>query len=230
MRFGVAVPRPAVPCYRLPADASEPSASAPGTLVLALLAAFAFGLNGARSGWGTVSLYHEPINPAVAAQGFSDEADRAAIVSRVEAYLHALDAAKARGWPLGVATLLLGTAAMLVFALRAFAVEQRGTRGPRAAGPRSGRGQRPHARPHARRHRRGSASPRGELRGEHPRAEPRPEASRRDHAGTAEAMFRIATPLSLALHLLGSALVVFALTRPRARAFFDPAAAAVRER
>ncbi len=47
---------------------------------------------------------------------------------------------------------------------------------------------------------------------------------------TADSMLRVATPVSLVLHLLGSALIVVALTRRRSRDFFDPAAAAVRER
>jgi hypothetical protein len=200
----------------------------PWYLVLALLAALAFGLNGARGGWGTVALYHEPINPAVAAQGFSDEADRAAIVSRVEAYLHALDAAKSRGWPLGVATLLLGTATML-FAMRAFS----GSSAARAALVQLVLAQ---AGVNALTHVAMRDVIQADLRVLEANEaanihEQIPDPKRADEAmRTAEAMFRVATPLSLALHLLGSALVVFALTRPRARAFFDPATAAVRER
>ncbi|HEY4015390.1 MAG TPA: hypothetical protein VGM06_18725 [Polyangiaceae bacterium] len=200
----------------------------PWYLVLALLAALVFGANGARSGWGTVALYHEPINAAAATQGLSDEADRAAVVSRVEAYLHVLDAEKARGWPLGVATLLLGTAT-LFFAMRAFG----GSSAARAVLVQLVLAQ---AGVNVLTHVLTRDILEADLRVlEASEAatihEQIPDAKRADETmRTAEAMFRIATPLSLAMHLFGSALVVFALTRPRARAFFDPAAAAVRER
>src|SRR5258708_28829098 len=90
----------------------------PWYLVLSLLAALVFGGNGARSGWATVMLYREPLDPSMAVQGIADEADRAAVVARADAYVHTLDAAKSRGWPLGVGTLLLGVAT-LFFAMRA---------------------------------------------------------------------------------------------------------------
>jgi hypothetical protein len=43
-------------------------------------------------------------------------------------------------------------------------------------------------------------------------------------------MARVASPIVLVLSSLGSALVVVALTRRRARDFFDAAAAAIQER
>src|SRR5258708_34261957 len=100
----------------------------PWYLVLALLGALALGTTGACSGWTTVAVYREPIDPTFASEGISDEADRVAVVTRVQTYLQTLDAAKRRGWPIGVATLLLGSA-VFVFAMRALG----GNGGARAA-------------------------------------------------------------------------------------------------
>src|SRR5579863_1558979 len=100
----------------------------PWYLVLALLGALASGAVGARAGCNTVTLYRESVDLTLAGEGIADEADRAAVVARGEAYVRAFDAAKARGWPLGVATLLLG-GATLFFAMRTMA----GSGGARAA-------------------------------------------------------------------------------------------------
>src|SRR5271166_784228 len=90
----------------------------PWYLVLALLGALALGMTGACNGWAAWTLYHEPVDVTLAGQGISDPADRAAVESRVDAYVHTLDAAKSRGWPVAVATLLLGSA-MVIFSMRA---------------------------------------------------------------------------------------------------------------
>jgi hypothetical protein len=187
----------------------------PWYLVLSLLAALAFGANGARNGWATVMLYHEPIDPAIAGRGIADEADRAAVVARVEAYVRALDAAKSRGWPLGVAKLLLG-GATLFFAMRAMG----GSRGARAALVQLVLAQAAA----------GAAS--HWLLRDVDEAELRCIEAQQaaHHERVPEEMLRAAASVALALHLLGSALIVVALTRRRSRDFFEPAATAVGER
>lgn len=80
----------------------------PFYVVLALLAALALGMTGASAGWTVVEMYREPIDPSVSGRGVADEADRAAVVARFEAYLRALDAARSRGWPIGVGMFVLG--------------------------------------------------------------------------------------------------------------------------
>jgi hypothetical protein len=89
----------------------------PWYLVLALLGALLLGTSGASAGWSRMVLYREPVDPSFEGEGIADEAEREAIVTRAKAWLHALDDAKPRGWPLGVATLILG-GAVFVFAMR----------------------------------------------------------------------------------------------------------------
>jgi hypothetical protein len=214
-----------VPCYRTVSHMAE--RKRPWYLLLALLAALAFGANGAHSGWGTVMLYREPIDASVAGQGVADEADRAAIVARVEAYVHALDAAKSRGWPLGVATLLLG-AATFFFAMRAMG---------RSSGARIALVQlviaqaganvasyfllRDVMEAHLRLFEATQAADFHEHVADKSHAD---EMSR-----SAMDVLRAATPIALGLQILGSALVVVALTRRRSRDFFDAPAAALGE-
>ena len=62
-----------------------------------------------RRGGARFVRYHDSIDPTVVGSGIADEADRLAVVARFEAYLQVLDVAKSRAWPLGVATLVLGT-------------------------------------------------------------------------------------------------------------------------
>ncbi len=200
----------------------------PWYLVLALLGALALGTTGACSGWSTVTLYREPIDPSVAAQGITDDGDRATVSSRVEAYVHTLDAAKSRGWPLGVATLLVG-GAMMIFAMRALG----GSGGARTAlvqlvVAQAGLNVASYwlmrdvfdadlrvfeARQAAEIHERIREKPRAD------------EMSR-----TTVAILRAANPVAIALRTIGSALVVVALTRRRSRDFFDASAAALEER
>jgi hypothetical protein len=200
----------------------------PWYLVLGLLAALAFGANGARSGWGTIMLYHEPIDPSTAVQGIASEADRAVVVARVDAYLHALDAAKARGWPLGVAALVLGLA-QLFFAMRALG----GSASARAAllqlvVAQAGLNVVSHVLMRdviAADLRVLQASETANI---HEQSLDKPRAD--EMIRTTDAMLRVASPIVLALQLLGSALIVLSLTRRRARDFFEPPATAVRER
>jgi hypothetical protein len=83
----------------------------PWYLVLGLLGALSLGTTGACNGWRTVALYRTPVDASSVGQELANEDDdRAAIQARFQAYLDTLDAAKVRGWPFGVAALLLGSA------------------------------------------------------------------------------------------------------------------------
>jgi hypothetical protein len=172
-----------------------------------------------------VTLYREPIDPSVVGQRIADEADRAAVVERFQAYLHALDAAKARGWPLAVASLLLG-GAILIAAVRTLGgrgsarkaliqlvIAQAGTsalsywlmRDVFDADLRFV-----------------EANQSADI---YERISDRPRADQM--ARTASHVLRAATPIDFALRTLGSALIVFALTRRRARDLLDSANEAV---
>jgi hypothetical protein len=188
----------------------------PWYLLLSLLAALAFGASGAHGGWTTVMLYREHIDTSMAGQGIVDEGDRAAVVARAEAYVQTLDAAKSRGWPLGVATLLLGMST-LFFAIRALG----GNGGARTAlvqlllvqaGVVAGSYWLLRDVRHA------------ELRW----LEARHAADGHEHVP--EEMLHAVASVALALQMLGSALTVVGLTRRRSRDFFESAAAAVGER
>jgi hypothetical protein len=185
----------------------------PWYLVLALLAALAFGANGARSGWDSIVLYRNPIDPSIAGEGISAEAERAAVVASVEAYVRTLDAAKPSGWPLAVATLLLG-ASTLFFAMRAMG----GSGGARAALVQLVLAQA------------GVNAAHHWLLRDVDDAEWRwIEASRAAHGHEHvpdDVMRRGAASMAL-VHAIGSALVVVALTRRRSREFFDSTPAVV---
>ncbi len=200
----------------------------PWYLVLALLGALALGTTGACSGWTTVALYREPIDPSLASEGIPDEADRVAIVARVQAYLQALDAAKRRGWPIGVATMLLG-GAVFVFAMRALGghagartvliqlvVAQAGINAAQFWLMRDVFEADLHL---------FEAKQAAQI---HERVPERTRAD--DMARAASAMLRAANPIVFALRSLTSALVVVALTRRRSREFFNGAGEAVEER
>jgi hypothetical protein len=199
----------------------------PWYLVLALLGALALGTAGAFQGWSTYALYHEPLDPTVVGAGIPDEADRLAVVARFQAYLQVLDVAKPRAWPLGVATLLLGSA-IFVFAMRALG----GNRSARtvlvqlvlaqAVTNAAGYGLLRdvfEADLHVR-----EAEDAAES---HDRI---PEHDRAAVLSAASKMRRAGYPIQLALDTLSSALIVVALTRRRSREFFDAASEAVRER
>jgi hypothetical protein len=188
----------------------------PWYLLLSLLAALAFGAQGARSGWTTVTIYRESIDPSMAGQGVIDEADRAAVVAYADAYVHALDVAKPRGWPLSIATLLLG-AATLFFAMRAMG----GSGGARTVLVQLLVAQ---AAVNAAGHWLMRDVQAAELRW----SEARHAADSHEHVP--EEMLRAAAAIALTVQLVGSALIVLALTRRRSREFYDSAAAALGER
>jgi hypothetical protein len=199
----------------------------PWYLVLALLGALALGTAGAFQGWGTFVSYHDPIDPTMIGAGIADEADRLAVIARFEAYLQVLDIAKSRAWPLGVATLVLGTA-MFIFAMRALAgsgtaravlvqlvVAQAGANAASYSLLRD------------------VFDSELRLREAEDAAASRDTVPERDQAEVLRAagkMRRAGYPIALALDTLGSALIVVALTRRRARAFFDAKSDALRER
>ena len=86
-------------------------------LVFALLGALLLGTVGLRDGWGKIALYREAVDLSSQGDGISSEADRQLVVGRAREYVEKLDAAKRTGWPLGVATLVLG-GAVFFFAMR----------------------------------------------------------------------------------------------------------------
>jgi hypothetical protein len=205
----------------------SPERKRPWYLVLALLGALALGTAGAFQGWGTFVSYHEPIDPTVVGSGIADEADRLAVIARFEAYLQVLDVAKSRAWPLGVATLVLGTA-IFVFAMRALG----GNRAARAVLVQLIVAQ---AGTNAASYwlLRDVFEAELRLREAEDAATSRDNVPERDQAEVLRAaskMRRAGYPIALALDTLGSALIVVALTRQRTRAFFDPASEAMRER
>jgi hypothetical protein len=205
-----------------------PERKRPWYLVLALPATLVLGLMGACNGWTTVTYYRVPIDPASWTSGIADEGDRAAVQARYEGYVQALDAAKGRGWPIAVATLLLGCA-MTFFAMRAMG----GSRGARAALVQLVVAQ---------------AGLTGvtywllrdvddaELRWmqawqgakQHETILEKKQAD--EYARVGDRLLYVWNPVKLVLRTLGSALVVVALTRQRSREFFDAAGAAVEER
>jgi hypothetical protein len=197
----------------------------PFYLVLALLGALALGTAAARRGWETFALYHDPIDPSIAGQGIADEADRIAVVARAQAYLQTLDAARARAWPLGVDTLLIG-GAMFLFAIRALG----GSGGARAALIQLAVAQ---AGTNAASYwllrdvadanlRVFEAQQAAEI---HERM---PDRSSADAMERTEAhVLRVASPVAFGLQTLGNALVIVALTRRRSRAFFSAVGEAV---
>lgn len=197
----------------------------PWYLVLALLGALALGTSTASNGWKLISLYRERIDPAQAGRGIADEAERAVVVARFEAFIRALDAEKNRGWPLGVGALVLGTA-VTIFAMRALG----GSRGARAALVQLAVAQ---AGLDVASHFLLRDVEQAEMaagiaidfaRGHEAFANP---ARAEEEAGV---LARLAIPVFIGLRTLGSALVVLALTRRRSRDFFDAMAAAVEER
>jgi hypothetical protein len=200
----------------------------PFYVVLALLGALALGTTAARSGWATVAMYREPLDSSVAGRGVSDEADRAALVARFDAYVHTVDAARSRGWPLGVGMLVLGSA-ILLFSMRALG----GSKGARSALVQLVVA---HAALSAASYwllgdvleaelRWHEATQAAEIHENFPQQEHADEVLR-----MSARVLRVVPRVELALGALSSALVVLALTRRRAREFFDAAPEALGER
>jgi hypothetical protein len=190
----------------------------PWYLVLALLGALALGTAGASGGWFAARIYFVDIDPTVFGDGIANEHDREVVITRAEEFLHSLDVARPRAWPLAVATLILGSATLL-FGLRALG----GSSGARAALVQLVLAQ---AGVHVAAHYLLRDPFDKELRLQ------QAKAAADEHAGgPAEAVpTRAATTASLVLGTLASVLVVVGLTRRGSRAYFEATAAAVEER
>jgi hypothetical protein len=197
----------------------------PWYLVVALLGALALGTTGAYAGWNAATLYFVSVDPTTAGEGIADVRDRELVVSRAEAELHVLDTEKARGWPIAVATLLLG-GATLFFAMRALG----GSSGARTALVQLVLAQAAV----------GVASHfllrdvfEADLRWLEAKeaAEAHAAGTTRDAVSLPSAgVMRAASSMVLVMRTLGSLLVVVGLTRNRSRAYFDETAAALEER
>ncbi len=207
---------------------SAPERKRPWYLVVALSLALALGTMTAFGGCARFTFYRAPADAIAAAapsREISDDAERAAVEARFQAYLSALDGAKARGWPLSVAALLLGGATVF-FAMRTIG----GSRSGRAALLQLVCAQ-------------GVLSPvdawlmrdveSAELRYQ--------EAAQRvalrekgfekhDVDRWAALVLDARVPVGIVLHTLGTAFVLVGLTRRRSRDFLDAAAAAIEER
>jgi hypothetical protein len=188
----------------------------PWYLVLVLLGAFALGMLGTADGLSAVNLYRNPFDASAQGLGIADSAERDAVVARAVTWMQALDHARARGWPLGVAVLVLGGAVSL-FALRTLG----GSGGARTALVQLVIAQagvnvadywlmRDVAEPHAR----FWAAQQTALTHEPMNAE----------------VLRQAWVVGLSLETIGAALVVLGLTRRRSREFLDALTEAVEER
>jgi len=195
-------------------------------LVFALLGALALGVTGAYRGCDDVTLYRTPVDPSLLTQGFADEADRTLVAARLQEDLQAFDGAKARGFPLAVAGLLLGSA--LVFAaMRALGGGAARTALVQLVIAQAGANAASHwllrdvSQAQLRLHEaRWTAE-------SHQRFADRRHAD--DEARKGARVLRAVYPITLVMRTLGSALVVVALTRRRTRALLDPPAETVKD-
>jgi hypothetical protein len=168
----------------------------PWFLVIALVGAWLFGAQGLVNGCSLISYYKDDHVAETQGDDAHDET-----MARLEPWKQALDHAKSRVFPLSAATLVLG-GAMVVFAARAMAGRARArdlliqVACVQAA----------------------VAILTYVLTPDVRAAESQVE---RD-AGYGEVFRRYAPPAVLAIRTLASALIVLALTRPKARAYFDP--------
>jgi hypothetical protein len=200
----------------------------PWYLIVALIGALLFGVGGACNGYQTVAIYRgEALEPSAFVQGITDDADRAAVSAQFEHLFAAMDAARDRGWPLGVGALLLGSA-IILYAMRAM-----GGRG----GARAGLVQLIVVQAGltvasywllrdvmAAERDLDSANIVAKVH------EQVPERRRADEMARVQVnLRRWMPPIFLVLRSLGSALIVFALTRPRSREFFEAASDAAVE-
>jgi hypothetical protein len=221
---GGRVPAEASPCYPAVARMAV-ERKRPWYLVLALLGALALGTTGALGGFHMANLYLEAPNPGAVGKEIADAHDRDEVVARAEEAVQALDAARARGWPLAVATLLLGSATLL-FAMRALA----GSPGARVALVQLVLAQA------------GVTIASQLLLRDVVNADLRVDGALEaamEHASgvppvplpvSNAAVLKAASTLALVLRSLSSVLVVVGLTRARSRAYFDDSAAALEER
>jgi hypothetical protein len=190
----------------------------PRVLVFALYGALALGTLGSCDGSSRVAQYRLDVDPSFLTQDIADEGARATVAARFQAYVHAMDAAKARGWPLAVATLLLG-AAIVLFAMRAHG----GSGSARTALVQLLVVQ---AVVSAANH----WLLRDVIEAQMRLGEAEQLAEHREASRTTVKLIRAANPVGLAIETVASALVVIGLTRRRSRAFFDSTLETVEER
>lgn len=200
----------------------------PWYLVAALMGALALGADGGCEGQGIVGIYRaDYIDPSSLAQEISDNADREAMRAALEGYIDALGAAKGRAFPLAIAAMLVGLTTVL-FAMRAMGgsagarrglmqlvLVQAGLVGVTFFAERDLR---------AASFRYASAEIRARL---HQELRDPARAEQAIRFNVTKAQFR--APVRLAVTTLGSLLIVLALTRRGARAFFDASQDAVPE-
>jgi hypothetical protein len=207
---------------------ASPERRRPWYLLLALIGALVFGALGGSEGYDRVVIYRgEGTDPSAVVQGITDDADRSALSTQIERWYAALDAARDRSWPLGVATALVGFA-VLVFAFRAMA--GRGGARPvlvQLVTVQAGLGiasfwllREVNAAEKDVLAAKIVADVHGQV----------PERARADDMARVKVRFvRALPPVVLVLRTHGSALIVFALTRPRTREFFEAASDAAVE-
>jgi hypothetical protein len=207
---------------------ARPERKKPWYLVVALLGGLAFGVGGGCDGYRAITFYKNPsLDPASLVQGIANDIDRALVAKAFEAWLSAMDLAKARVFPIGVAMLLIG-AAMVMFALRAMAARP-GARGVlmQLVVVQAGLGIASYVlQKDVRTAEQGFHGAVIEAQA-HEGVADRAEAEK--VARLAVATNRWLPPVYLALRTLGSILIVIAMTRPRSREFFDAAADPVSE-
>jgi hypothetical protein len=191
----------------------------PWYLVAALLAALTFGVGGGCEGYTNVELLRNAVTDP---PPHGTDADRESVESARERLHTAMDEDKSRVFPVSIAMLLLGVTTML-FALRAMAgragarevliqlvIAQAGLNlaaYPLLSSTRNARLDLEDA--HAI----------GDAHEAMPDAPPEAERFMRLEI----VVLRWRAPLSLALHTLGAAFIVIALTRQRSRQFFEAA-------
>ena len=201
----------------------------PWYLVAALVAGWVLGANAMNDGCTAVAFYRgEHIDIRAAADPITDVEARANVITLGERYIATLDAAKNRELPIGVASLLLG-AAMVMLSARAMSGR---------AGARGGLVQVTLVRAAlvVATYSFTADVRRAELDFSHSRfiAIQREQQQDKQAIELTEKMapylVRIIPPAQLAFSVLASLLVVVALTRARSREFFEAAAGSLSER
>jgi hypothetical protein len=106
-------------------DSSPPPARRPWYLIAALIGALLLGAGGWLDGCSTITFYREPVDTSF--EKMEDKVAREQAKKAAEKYVAAVDAARPHAFPLGAATFVLG-AAVVALVVRAFA-GQSGARG-----------------------------------------------------------------------------------------------------
>ncbi len=194
----------------------------PWYLVAALMGSLGLGAGGGCEGHRLVSLYRaEHLDPSAFVQEIVSDVDREAVRQALEGYISALTDGRDKAFPLAVAALLIGLATVL-FAMRAMGGSAGARRGLMQlvvvqAGLVAGTF-------FVERDVRAAAA---RLATSEIRAQAHQEMT--DPARAEQAIrinltkVKLREPVRLAMSTIGSLLIIFALTRRGARAFFEPA-------